>query len=191
MATNDEITKALGVLAAAYPRFELPDATIRIYQRLLGDLDFDTLKAATLQCATVCTFFPTVAEIRAAAVELQVMAEGVPSDIEAWGMVVQEIQRVGSYRTPTFSHPLVDDVVTQLGWRNLCLSDNATADRARFMDAYANALKQHKRHTQMLPEVRELVEHKLIAGDPIKQLAAKLEKPMHTTEELPNKATKL
>ncbi len=117
MATDNEITKALTVLAAAYPRFDLPDATIKIYQRLLSDLDFDILKAATLQCATMCKFFPTVAEIRDAAVEIQTMAEGIPSDVEAWGEVMREIPRVSQNGTPVFSHPLIDQIVRDLGWR--------------------------------------------------------------------------
>lgn len=174
MASKQEIIKALTVLAAAYPRFELPQATVEIYTRLLVDLDFDTLKAATLHCATVHKFFPTVAEIRAAAVELQTMAEGIPSESEAWGEVVKQIQAVGSYGKPKFSHPLIEDVVRQLGWINLCMSENQTADRARFMDAYSIAFQSSRRRAQMLPEVLDIVDHKL-PGDAIKQLSAKLE----------------
>jgi len=176
MATKPEITKALMVLAAAYPRFELPTATVEIYCRLLVDLDFDTLKAATLQCATIYKFFPTVAEIRLAAVELQTMAEGIPSEAEAWGEVVKGLREIGSYGYPKFSHELIDQVVKQFGWRNLCLSENQSADRARFMDAYSSAFKDSRRRAQMLPEVLQLVDNRLNAGaNSIKQLAAKMD----------------
>src|SRR5689334_3695070 len=107
MASDAEVTKALTVLAAAYPRFDLPEATIKIYQRLLADLEFDILKAATLQCATMCKFFPTVAEIREAAVEIEVMSIGIPSPTEAWGEVLNEIKRLGQYGEPSFSHEMV------------------------------------------------------------------------------------
>lgn len=175
MASRQEIIKALTVLAAAYPRFELPPATVEIYTRLLIDLDFDTLKAATLHCATVYKFFPTVAEIRAAAVELQTMAEGIPAESEAWGEVIKRIQDVGSYGTPEFSHPLIAQVVRQFGWLNLCMSENQTADRARFLEAYSAAFKESRRRAQMLPEVLNIVDNRLQAGEQIKQLAAKLE----------------
>lgn len=175
MASKQEIIKALTVLAAAYPRFELPPATVDIYCRLLTDLDFDTLKAATLHCATVYKFFPTVAEIRQAAVELQTMAQGIPEESQAWGEVVEQIRHVGSYGSPQFSHPLIEQVVRQLGWINLCMSENQPADRARFMDAYAQAFRESRRRAQMLPEVLSIVDKKLGAGEQIKQLAAKLE----------------
>jgi hypothetical protein len=176
MATDQEILKALTVLASAYPRFDLPEQTIRIYQRLLADLDFDLLKAATLQCATTHTFFPAVAEIRAAAVDLKAMADGIPSDIEAWGQVLEQMRKVGSYGTPDFSHPLVDQVVRQMGWINLCMSENQIADRARFLEAYSQTNKVTRRRSQMLPEVLDIVDRKMLsAGDKIKQLAANME----------------
>ena len=169
MATKTEINKALLVLAAAYPRFELPQATVEIYCRLLVDLDFDTLKAATLQCATIHKFFPTVAEIRAAAVELQTMAEGIPGEAEAWGEVINQLRIVGSYGVPEFSHPLIVQVVRQLGWINLCMSENQPADRARFMDAYSDAFNRSRRRAQMLPEVLQIVDNRPAA----KQLSEK------------------
>jgi hypothetical protein len=175
MATEQEILKALTVLASAYPKFDLPDATIRIYQRLLSDLDFDLLKAATLQCATTNTFFPAVAEIRAAAVELKAMAEGIPSEIEAWGEVLDQMRKVGSRCVPDFSHPLVAQVVRQMGWINLCLSENQISDRARFIEAYSQTNKMSRRRAQMLPEVLDIVDHKLSPGEKIKQLAMSME----------------
>lgn len=178
MATDAEIHKALTLLAAAYPRFDLPEATIKVYQRLLADLDFDLLKAATLQCATLCKFFPTVAEIRDAAVELSTMAEGIPSDIEAWGEINREIQRVHHDGRPEFSHPLIEQIVRDLGWRSLCLSDNQIADRARFMDAYEKNLKVSRRRRQMLPEVTGIVDKRLEdRRASIKQLSMVMDPP--------------
>lgn len=177
MATEKEIQKALLVLSAAYPRFDLPDETVSIYCRLLVDLDFDTLKAATLQCATTCKFFPTVAEIRDAAAELKIMAEGIPDPASAWGEVVSQIKAVGSYGVPVFTNPLIADVIHQIGgWRGLCMSENVVADRARFMDTFNDAKKASRRRAQMLPEILDLVDHRLGSGnDPIKLLAAKMD----------------
>lgn len=175
MATDREIEKALTVLSAAYPRFDLPEETIRIYQRLLADLDFDLLKAATLQCATMCKFFPTVAEIRDAATEIVTMAEHIPTPIEAWGEVIQAIRKIGgnSFR-PDFSHPMIDELVKHFGWHALCTSDHSFADRARFMDAYADMLKASRRRSQMLPEVLAIVENRLSTSSTIKEIAEKI-----------------
>lgn len=176
MATDDEVNKAIELLTMAYPNFQLPKLTIKLYERLLKDIDFDLLKAATLQCATTCKFFPSVAEIRAAAVEIKSMADGVPSEIEAWGEVVEKMRSIGSSRFPEFSHPLITQVVRQFGWTNLCMSENQIADRARFLEAYAQTNKSSRRRAQMLPEVLDIVDHKLIsAGEKIKQLAMNME----------------
>jgi hypothetical protein len=161
MATNQEIEKALRVLSAAYPRFELPEATISIYQRLLSDLDFDLLKAATLQCASMCTFFPTVAEIRNAAVEVITMSEGIPSASEAWGEIVRMMGTVGRGKYPQFSHPFIEQVVDDFGWSCLCLSENAISDRARVIDAYEKIVKKSLREKQMLPEVLSIIGKRL------------------------------
>ena len=178
MATDKEIEKALTVLSAAYPRFELPNETISIYQRLLADLDFDLLKAATLQCATMCKFFPTVAEIRDAATEIVTMAEHIPTSIEAWGEVVQAIRDIGGNSPrPNFSHPMIDELVKHFGWYALCASDHSFADRARFIDAYEAKLKSSRRKSQMLPEVLAIVDKRIAGGSgDIKQIAKGMEK---------------
>jgi hypothetical protein len=176
MATKDEISKALLLLAGAYPNFALPNESISIYQRLLADMDFDLLKAATIHCASMLKFFPTVAEIRSTAVELKSSAEGIPSPDEAWGTVLEEIRNVGHLKAPTFKHEFIASVVQRFGWRNLCMSENATADRARFIDAYSNMVKDHKVQMQMLPEVRKLVQRSVShLPNQIKDLANKLE----------------
>jgi hypothetical protein len=162
MSSRPEIIKALTVLAAAYPKFELTNATIEIYVRLLTDLEFDLLKAATLHCASTKTFFPSVAEIRSAAVDLQTMVEGIPCAADAWQNVLSEISRVGSYGHPEFKHPLVSKTVRQLGWRNLCLSENMVADRARFLDIYTTALATHNMEHRMLPEIRAIVDQRAL-----------------------------
>jgi hypothetical protein len=175
MANKSEIIKALTVLSAAYPRFELTDATVSIYVRLLADLDFELLKAATLQCATINTFFPSVAEIRAAAEELQAMAEGIPTEAEAWQNVLQQIGMVGSSGQPQFRHPLIEQVVRQFGWRNLCMSENQIADRARFMDVFEKLLRDTNRRNRMLPEIREIIDRRaLTAREKINLLVEKV-----------------
>lgn len=161
MATEVEIIKALKVLAAAYPNFELPKETVGIYCRMLVDLDYDTLRAATLQCVSVYKFFPTVAEIRSAVTDLRMMASGVPSASEAWGEVVFQFRETGSYSTPIFSHPIIGEVVSRFGWKNLCWSENQIADRARFIEAYNAQLVESRSRDRMLPEILEFVDRRL------------------------------
>lgn len=55
---------------------------------------------------------------------------------DAWGDVLREIGATGRYRDPRFADPITATVVRRLGWRELCDSENAVADRARFVQLY-------------------------------------------------------
>lgn len=55
---------------------------------------------------------------------------------DAWGDVLREIGATGRYREPRFADPVTAAVVGRLGWRELCDSENAVADRARFVQLY-------------------------------------------------------
>lgn len=158
MATSEQVAKVLAVLAAAYPHFRLTEETVAVYARTLGDLPWDLLQAAALQCIAECERFPSVAAIRRKALELQAQAEGVPTAYDAWREVQEAIARVGAYGRPAFSHPLVEQAVNALGWRTLCWSENQTADRARFLECYNQLLARSQRVGSMLPPVRKVVQ---------------------------------
>jgi len=55
---------------------------------------------------------------------------------EAWGKVLREVSRIGSYGQPVFSTPEIKQSVDCVGWRDICLSQNIGVERAHFMRAY-------------------------------------------------------
>jgi len=72
-----------------------------------------------------------------------------------------------------YSHPVVAETVKVLGGRDVIITDNPTADRARFIDAYREIVARERTKNAMLPVVREYVQDKqksLVAGS-IKALA--------------------
>ncbi len=73
---------------------------------------------------------------------------------EAWSICLNEIRRTGSYGNPTFHNPMVSQVVSIMGWRDLCLSENMIADRAHFMKIYDNLIIRKRSEQIMLPESR-------------------------------------
>jgi len=87
-----------------------------------------------------------IAELRAAAFNILETANPIPTDYEAWAEVQAEIRRVGHCGQPQFENPLAEQVVQQLGWRYLCLSENPVADRAHFVQAY-QAMSERQRHS--------------------------------------------
>lgn len=133
--TRAEAAKLVAILMAAFPHGAITEKTSEVYETLLADLDFETAKKACARLIATSRFLPSIAEIRAAATELEHGPRRLGS--EAWGDVVEAIHRVGSYRIPRFDDPCVAEVVKRLGWRNLALEGtNDSADRARFVELY-------------------------------------------------------
>jgi len=171
MASLTEVAKVMGVLAALYPRYTRTKATITAYHVVLGDIPADLLDRAALHVGSQNTFFPAAAELRAAAFELMERAHGVPGAWEAWAEVCKSFGPCGRWRSPQWTHPLIGQAVDAIGgYIALCDSENATADRARFVQAYDALLARAQKDARMLPEVRQMVRH--IASGEVKQLEA-------------------
>ena len=179
MSTAKEVTKIMGVMAHAYPRYELSADSVKLYAQLLADIPADVLEASAKQLMVEMKFFPSIAEWREKAQYLMVGIQNIPSAFEAWGNAIAEINRCGDYtryaistRTPEYSHPLVEKAVNIIGYRNLAESENEVADRAHFFKIYESLLSRAEEELKLLPEVRA-VSDKYALG--IGNLAKKLE----------------
>lgn len=156
--TKTEVMKLVAVLCAAYPAAKFTAEASSAYERSLADLDYPLANAAVEQIIGSSRWLPTVAEIRERALSLT-SGEVRPGG-EAWGSVLKAISRRGRGRVPgvdfEFRDPVVHDAVRALGWIQLCDSENATADRARFVELYDRLAVQHRRQklTENLPAVK-------------------------------------
>ena len=177
-----DVAQIVKVIAVAYPNWQPTAETSEVYYQLLQDVPTDELKAAVLHCLGESgrRFAPSVGEIRGAVSELRGMSANVPSAFQAWQEVLRQFSLTGSYGTPQFSHPLIERAVRQLGWRELCMSENQTADRARFLQCYDQLLTRATKEDMLLPEVRGYIEQRgglmLDAQNQIKQLSEGMKK---------------
>jgi len=165
MATQAEIFSILTALAAAHPKFELRKATVAIYTELLADLDASVLKAVTLQCAMTSRFFPTIAEIRDAA--LAISRPAVPSAYEAWAAVQVELRNVRRYALdyePDLDPLTLRAVECVGGLADLRHTSSRVADRARFIEAYQVLAARQEWEARLLPQVRDLRRRLLVEG---------------------------
>jgi len=157
VATEKAVIQVMGALAAAYPSFALTDATIAVYSRVLFDLPDELLQTAALDAISKCRFFPSVSELRDAALAIRTNSMAQISAFEAWDEVCRLIRDQGHGSTPDFSHPWIAAAVRQSGgWVRLCMSENSVADRARFLEAFADAQRRNLEAERTLPQVREL-----------------------------------
>lgn len=197
--------------------------TVNAFEDDLTDLSFETVQAAVRQYRSTAIFFPTSGSIREIAMDLQMLAMGIPTPTEAWGMVLtaeRHIEAVsceemnkhqqaaenaqlhhdgGMYfeamgfmrkhkcdicttggLKEVYAHPVVAETVKLLGGRDIILTDNPTADRARFIEAYREIVSRERKKVAMLPEVKAYITEKraaqLDAGDELKLLSERMKK---------------
>ena len=176
MAEKEDIAEVVAVISAAYPHFDPTEHTVEVYWQTLKHYPADILKSATLKSVAEAgrKFAPTIGEIVQSILEINQAVNSIPSSYEAWQEVLKNFNRVGG---PEWSHPMIASAVDLMGWRNLCMSTNQVADRARFIQAYDQLQKRYGDDVTMLPEVRGYIESgKLLVGDAVKQLTERMEK---------------
>jgi hypothetical protein len=167
MATEEEVLYVLAILSAAFPNFQMADQTPEVYVRLLEDIPKEVLEAGALDHISRSVFFPKVAELRKAAADIAMNKQGIPIATEAWGEATKAMRYYGRNNKPDFDNPILEKTIEALGWYDLCMSTNAVADRARFIEAYNAFIEKQSMGAVTLPEVKRLT---LGLGEKSKQL---------------------
>ena len=152
--TKNEIKNLIAWAAANFPHLQEKDLrpTAALWAKMLADIPYATAEAALMKVLSTSKFFPTVAGIRAAAVDLS--SPRLPSAAEAWGEVTRAISRHGYYgqeEALASMSPPVASVVRLLGWREICLSEEPEILRAQFRKAYETQVGRD-REMMVLPE---------------------------------------
>ncbi|MBT8453904.1 MAG: hypothetical protein KJO40_18225 [Deltaproteobacteria bacterium] len=145
---QSESRAVLAALKAAYPRQPISDTTLKVYERLLADLEGTTVVEAMRNHIKTSRFFPSVAEIRTLSLAIN---DVQPAEL-AWADVLQEVRRVGIYGTPTFSNPITGEAVGAVGWRAICNSEFIASERRCFLDAYEVVRARHQ-HAMLIDGV--------------------------------------
>lgn len=163
MATNDEVAGVLGTLMLAYPAWgeslgSKIDGTLEIYRRALMDIDGKLLESAVLQHIGSSKWFPTISELREAA--LSIVTHGDESAEEAWIEVIEAIHKIGSYGKPQWSNDMIERTIKAFGWIELCMTETDQMSYARdsFMKIYKAQSTRRRESNLMLPEVKNAIE---------------------------------
>jgi len=157
-----ETTELVKRILAAYPaqrsRMSAEDVQgmVAAYAEGLADLSIEVVIEAFRRVMRTARFIPTIAELRDAATTV-VHGERKAGG-EAWGDVQRLIRSHGARRPPDYAavDPLVAAAIQAFGWRDLCLSEDQTADRARFIELYDKLVKADRLETQIADGVRQL-----------------------------------
>lgn len=179
MTSKNEILKLLKILSSTYPSYNLAEETPDIYFAVLQDIPYDVLKTAALDHISRSPWFPKVSELRKAAVDIALDSRQFPNAYDAWGEAERAMRRWGRDHKPDFDNPVLERTIAALGWRNLCMSTNQVADRARFIEAYNIYRQRRVDEAVTLPQVREL-------SDRLGGKRASLKQASPEYHELPN-----
>ena len=147
MNSDEFVTIAKGLKAAYSQQNFLADAeSMKLWYSLLSDLPYQLVNAACMKHIMSEKFPPTISEIREKCA--QVTGEKPKDFIECWGAVCKAIGRYGFYRPEEALRHLeafdekTAQVVRNMGWQSLCMSENPAADRANFRQSYETMQKR-------------------------------------------------
>lgn len=160
--TKEEFKVLAAGLKAVYASQNfLPDReAMAVWYKLLEDLDYSIAAAAAQKYMCTNRFPPTPADIRQQCVSF---APEAKSDwLQGWSYVGRVMSRYG-YNRPQEAiaalkafDPVAGTVAEQLGWQNLCMSENQVADRANFRQAY-ETLQLRAKENALLPQSLHLM----------------------------------
>jgi hypothetical protein len=151
MTTKATFAQIAQVLRAVYFKAAISDDTWLAYFMALADIPDEALIRAVSEHIAHSDDFPTIAGLRRLA-----LAGQHPSPGDAWGEVARQMQDVGRYRTPVFSHPLITQAVDQVGgWQGLCESDNLVADRVHFLRLYEELVRRETAGKVSFPSLQK------------------------------------
>lgn len=117
----------------------LPDGdSVKIWYQLLKDLSYEVVNAAIQKYALTNKFPPTIADLREQVA--QMMDGDLTADWAAgWAQVTRAIGTYGVWNPDAAIESMdaiTNECVKRLGWKELCMSENPTADRANFRMIY-------------------------------------------------------
>jgi hypothetical protein len=160
MMTQKEIANLVGLATANFPNMQDKDMrpTANLWLKLLGDIPYEIAENALLKVLSTAKYFPTVAEIREAAISLT--TQETPSAIEGWGELMVAVRRHGYYGAEAALDslsPITRKVAEMIGWAEICHCEEIDVLRGQFRMAYEQYAKREKEAQVLLPELRGLL----------------------------------
>lgn len=148
-------------LRAYYPKENLLPSkeSMQLWHKQLEDIPYKVAEAGLNKWVATNKWSPSIADIREMAIS--VTQKGLPQWGEAWQEVCTAIRRYGSYRVGEALNslsPLARQATQQIGFMNLCMSENPATDRANFRMIYERLAEREKMNKQLPKPLQELIE---------------------------------
>lgn len=130
--TKNVFKTGLSVLLQVFPNKEIQP---EVAWPILNDLSDNEFQIAIINIISTQTeIYPNtnmIALIRQKAKETPEITAG-----EAWGKVLKEVSRTGSYGIPQFENKLIQKAVDCVGWKSICQSECIGVERGHFLKVF-------------------------------------------------------
>ena len=143
---------------AAFPHMQDREMgpTVELWTMMLNDIPYELGEKALKKVLATAKFFPAIAEIRDAALQIAQLTSGENPlmAIEAWGEYRAAARRYGYYRQPELMDalsPLTQKTVRYMDLSKMLMSTEPEMVQARFMKAYEQ-LAAREREYDIVPE---------------------------------------
>lgn len=146
--TKAEALKLVAILEAAYPRQDLRPETVEVYAQFLQDLDYSVASKVVHNHIRNEKWFPSVAEIREACVEL---VHVIPSTEAAMEVIRSAVQN-NNYQVIR-ENELFRQAVATVGFDKIGYSEYPEPLYRQVKEAYENLRKREIRRLQSTPAV--------------------------------------
>lgn len=158
--TKKEFATFAMALKTYYPREQLlpNQQAMDLWFAQLQDIPFKVAEAGLQKWVSLNKWSPSIADIRN-------MASGIthgelPDWGDAWEEVCRSIRQYGSYRAGdalASLSPLTRKATERIGFRNLCMSENPSSDRANFRMIYEQLAEREKKNAQLSEPLKQLI----------------------------------
>ena len=158
--TKQEFATLAMAIRTYYPKEQiLPNQqAMELWYRELQDIPADVAEAALRKWVATNKWSPSIAELRETAAEVR--NGEIPDWGEGWEKVLTAIRRFGSYREREALDsldPMTRTCVQRLGFRNICMSENISHDRANFRMMYESLAEREQARQQIALPLQEVI----------------------------------
>ena len=134
-------------------------AAMELWYKQLCDIPFPVAEAALDKWAQTEKWSPSIAELREMAAT--VSNGEIPDWGEGWEKVLKAIRTHGMYNISgalASLDPMTRQAVERVGFREICLSENISVERANFRMVYENLAERKKTEQQVALPLRQAIE---------------------------------
>lgn len=130
-----------------------------LWFEMLEDIPYKVASAGLKKWVMLNRWAPSISDLRAMSIESYGMNENEWE--EEWNKVTDAISKYGYYRSEEALDTLPEmtrTIVKRLGYRNICLSENLSIERANFRDIYTREKEKQRRNNILSNDLKIEIE---------------------------------